>query len=481
MTERFRITLAQLNPAAGDIAGNAALVRKAWAEARDAGADLVAFPERFLTGEAEGLTRKPAFLRAVREAVKTLALDCAEGPALAIGAPWEVGDALCNGYLICKAGEIAATQLQHTPPRGSLFDPGPLGGPYSVGPLRIGSPVGADACSTEVAETLAETGAELLLVPDMAAYRRDHGDARLAHMVARGIETGLPLIYLNAVGGQGEMICDGGSFGLNPRGALAFQRPLFEEGLAHVDLLRGPDGWEIEASEVARHPEELAQEYRCLALALRDFMRRNGTGVAAVALSETPAASLVACLAADALGPESLCCFAACEDMETFAARLGGSSETVKGDAPEALAEGDGALLLFTGTRTEAALGADGRSGDYAPLKDVSDSRVRELLHWRNGMHRNWMQGPTGEIVPENLLDAPLYTERDAVLALLIDRDGSLADCHAAGHDPALAAELAERLANGEAARRRWPPGPIISPKSLWNDCYPLASGWRGA
>ncbi|WP_417523024.1 nitrilase-related carbon-nitrogen hydrolase [Marinovum sp.] len=480
MTERFRITLAQLNPCAGDIAGNAAVARSAWAEARDAGADLIAFPERFLTGEAEGLLRKPAFLRAALEAAKALARDCAEGPALAIGAPWEVGNALCNGYLICKRGEIAATQLQHAPPRGSLFDSGPLGGPYSVGPLRIGSPLGEDARSAEVAETLVETGAELLLVPDMAAYRRGHGDARLAHMVARGIETGLPVIYLNAVGGQGEAVCDGGSFGLNLRGALAFQRSLFEEGLAHVDLLRGADGWEILPGEVVRHPEELAQEYRCLALALHDFMRRSGAGVAAVELSETPAAALVACLAADALGAGSLCCFPVCDDMETFAARLSVSSKTGQGDAGEALPEGDGDLLLFNGTRTEAALGADGRSGDYAPLKDISDSRVVELLRWRNNTYQDWMQGLAGEVVSEDMLQTP-DTERDAILSLLIDLDGSLADCQAAGHDPAKAAELAERIVKGEAARRRWPPGPVISPKSLWQTRYPLASGWRGA
>ena len=180
MADTFRITLGQLNPTVGDLAGNAALAREAWEQGRAAGADMVALPEMFITGyNAQDLVMKPAFHNAAIEAVKALAVECADGPALAIGCPWVEDGKLYNAYLICKEGKIASKALKHHLPNETvfdevrIFDAGPLGGPYSVGNTRIGSPICEDAWHEDVAETLEETGAEFLLIPNGSPYYRD--------------------------------------------------------------------------------------------------------------------------------------------------------------------------------------------------------------------------------------------------------------------------------------------------------------------
>ncbi|MGB1034066.1 MAG: nitrilase-related carbon-nitrogen hydrolase, partial [Primorskyibacter sp.] len=179
MPHHFHLTLAQLNPTVGDLAGNAAKARDAWQAGRAAGTDLVALPEMFLSGyNAQDLVRKAAFVADAMATAQALAEACADGPALAIGCPWTEDGALYNAYLICKGGKIASKALKHHLPNDSvfdevrIFDAGPLGGPYSVGNTRIGSPICEDAWHPDVSETLMETGAEFLLVPNGSPYAR---------------------------------------------------------------------------------------------------------------------------------------------------------------------------------------------------------------------------------------------------------------------------------------------------------------------
>lgn len=185
MADRFRVTLAQLNPTVGDLAGNAAKARAAWEEGRKAGADLVALPEMFITGyNTQDLVMKPVFHQAAIAEVEKLAADCADGPALAIGGPWVEGGRLYNAYLILKGGKIASRSLKHHLPNETVFDEvrifeaGPLGGPYAVGNTRIGSPICEDGWHEDVAETLAETGAEFLLIPNGSPYFRNKMEVR---------------------------------------------------------------------------------------------------------------------------------------------------------------------------------------------------------------------------------------------------------------------------------------------------------------
>ncbi|MCA8882732.1 MAG: NAD+ synthase, partial [Rhodobacteraceae bacterium] len=315
MTDTFRITLAQLNPRLGALEENAAMARDAWIAGRDAGAGLVALSEMFLSGyQTQDLVRKPAFVADCMAALEALARDCADGPALAIGGPWMAEGKLYNGYHILQGGHVVARVFKHELPNSDVFDEvrlyssGAITGPYRLGPIRIGTPICEDAWHPDVAEAQAESGAEILLVPNGSPYHRDKHDERLNHMVARVIETGLPLIYLNMVGGQDDQVFDGGSFGLNPGGVLAFQMPVFDSALTHVDLQHGPEGWRIGEGDRTSRPDALAQDYRAMVVGLQDYLGKSGFSKVVLGLSGGVDSALVAAIAADALGPENVRC-----------------------------------------------------------------------------------------------------------------------------------------------------------------------------
>jgi NAD+ synthase len=549
MAERFRITLGQLNPTVGDLAGNAAQATAAWAEGRDAGADLVALPEMFIAGyNAQDLVMKPAFQIDVMTHIEALAAECADGPALAIGAPLVEGAQLFNAYLILKGGKIASRVLKHHLPNETvfdevrIFDSGPLGGPYSVGNTRIGSPICEDAWHEDVAETLAETGAEFLLVPNGSPYYRGKFDTRLSHMVARVVETDLPLIYLNMVGGQDDQIFDGASFGLNPGGKLAFQLPAFNAVTRHIDLERGPEGWRILEGERAVHADPYAQDYRVMVQGLRDYMRKTGFKKVLLGMSGGIDSALVATIAVDALGPENVRCVmlpseytseASLKDAEDCAKALGARYDYVpitagrdaitqtlaplfEGTTPDlteeniqsrlrglllmALSNKFGEMLLTTGNKSEVAVGYATIYGDmaggYNPIKDLYKMRVFETCRWRNANHADWMMGPEDRVIPENIItkapsaelrddqkdsdSLPDYPELDAMLEILVDRDGSIADCVAAGFDREVAKKIEHLVYISEYKRFQSAPGPRLTKGAFWLDRrYPIANRWR--
>ncbi|MFD2855214.1 NAD+ synthase [Seohaeicola zhoushanensis] len=549
MADRFRMTLAQLNPVVGDLAGNAAKAREAWEAAREAGADMVALPEMFITGyNAQDLVMKPAFHTAAIEAVRQLAKDCAEGPAMAIGGPWIEGVELYNAYFILRGGNIVSTVLKHHLPNETvfdevrIFDSGPIGGPYSVCNTRIGSPICEDAWHEDVAETLAETGAEFLLVPNGSPYYRGKFDTRINHMVARVIETGLPLIYLNMVGGQDDQVFDGASFALNPGGALAVQLPAFDACLSHVDLERGETGWRILPGEMAVLPGDYEQDYRVMVESLRDYCGKTGFKKVLLGLSGGVDSAIVATIAADALGPENVRCVmlpseytsaGSLEDAEAVAKALGCRYDYVPISGPraavtEALAplfEGlkpdlteeniqsrlrglllmamsnkFGEMLLTTGNKSEVAVGYATIYGDmaggYNPIKDLYKTRVFEACRWRNANHRDWMMGPPGEVIPPRVIEKPPsaelrpdqkdsdslpeYADLDRLLDILIEQDGSIADCVAAGFDRATAQKVERLIYLSEYKRFQSAPGVRLTKKAFWLDRrYPIVNRWR--
>jgi NAD+ synthase len=549
MADRFRITLAQLNPTVGDLAGNAAKAKAAWEEGKAAGADLVACPEMFITGyNAQDLVMKPAFFTEAIEAVRALAVEVADGPALAIGGPWIEGTQLFNAYFILKGGIIASQTLKHHLPNETvfdevrIFDSGPLGGPYSVGNTRIGSPICEDAWHEDVAETLAETGAEFLLVPNGSPYYRGKFETRINHMVARVVETGLPLIYLNMVGGQDDQVFDGGSFALNPGGELAAQLPLFDEAVTQVDLERGADGWRVVESVKAKHPDLLEQDYRVMVQGLRDYMGKTGFKKVLLGLSGGIDSAIVATIATDALGAENVRCVmlpseytsrASLDDAEAVANALGVRYDYVPISGPRAavtetlapLFEGTeeglteeniqsrlrglllmalsnkfGEMLLTTGNKSEVAVGYatiyGDMSGGYNPIKDMYKTRVFDACRWRNDNHRDWMMGPSGEVIAPRIIDKPPtaelredqkdsdslpdYPELDALLTILVDDDGSIEDCVAAGFDRATAKKIEHLIYISEYKRFQSAPGPRLSRRAFWLDRrYPIVNRWR--
>ncbi|WP_425039640.1 NAD+ synthase [Primorskyibacter sp. S187A] len=549
MTDSFRITLAQLNPTVGDLTGNAAKARAVWETAKAQGSDLVALPEMFIAGyNAQDLVMKPAFHRAALAEVEALAAACAEGPALAIGGPLAEDGKLYNAYFICKGGRIVSRQLKHNLPNETvfdevrIFDSGPLGGPYAVGNTRIGSPICEDAWHPDVAETLEESGAEFLLVPNGSPYYRNKFDTRLNHMVARVVETGLPLIYLNMVGGQDDQVFDGGSFGLNPGGELAFKRPAFDEDVHQITLTRGPEGWRIAPDEVVAHPDEWEQDYRVMVQSLRDYMAKTGFRKVLLGMSGGVDSALVCTIAADALGadnvravmlpseytsPESLEDAKACAESlgvrydflpisgpraavtEALAPLFEGTEEglteeniqsRLRGLLLMALSNKFGEMLLTTGNKSEVAVGYatiyGDMSGGYNPIKDLYKTRVFETCRWRNANHRPWMRAPEGVVIPERIITKPPsaelredqkdsdslpdYPELDAILDILVDRDGSIADCVAAGFEREVARKVEHLIYISEYKRFQSAPGARLTKGAFWLDRrYPIVNRWR--
>ncbi len=419
---------------------------------------------------------------------------------------------------------------------------GPRKAPTASARSGSAAPICEDAWHPDVAETLAETGAELLLVPNGSPYSRGKMEIRQNLMVARVIETGLPLVYLNMVGGQDDQVFDGGSFVLNPGGALAVQLPLFDEAIVTVDFSHTPDGWIAEGGPRATIPDAMEQDYRVMVESLRDYMRKTGFKSAILGLSGGIDSAIVATIAADALGADNVRCVmlpseytsqGSLDDARAVATALGCAYDTVPitgpraavtetlaplfdGLAPDlteeniqsrlrglllmAMSNKFGDMLLTTGNKSEVAVGYATIYGDmaggYNPIKDMYKTRVFDACRWRNANHRDWMMGPAGEVIPPRVIDKPPsaelrpdqkdedslppYPVLDAILELLVDKDASVADCVAAGFDRATVKRIEHLLYISEYKRFQSAPGTRLSPGAFWLDRrYPIVNRWR--
>ncbi|MFZ3582188.1 NAD+ synthase [Loktanella sp. DJP18] len=464
MTDRYRITLAQLNPTVGDLSGNAAKALEAWRQGRDAGAQMVALPEMFITGyQTQDLIRRRGFILEAVAAIEALALNCADGPVLTIGGPGLEGVKLHNSYYVLKAGRIAGRADKHFLPNYNVFDEvrlfsrGEVQGPFATTGPRIGTPICEDAWYPDVAEAQVESGAEVLLVPNGSPYFRDKFAIRMNNMVARVVENDVPLIYVNMVGGQDDQMFDGGSFVLNRHGKLAMQMPFMEECVGHVDLVREDGLWVAEEDAFATHPSSLEQDYRAMVETLRDYCRKTGFERVLLGLSGGIDSAIVAVIAADALGPDNVRCVmlpskytsrASLDDAQKVVDALGCGFDTVPiagpvdavGDALAGLFAGHapdlteeniqsrmrglllmaqsnkfGEMLLTTGNKSEVAVGYATIYGDmaggYNPIKDLYKTRVFDICRWRNAHHRPWMKAPVGEMIPVAIIDKPPSAE----------------------------------------------------------------------
>ncbi|MCF1709112.1 NAD+ synthase [Tabrizicola sp. J26] len=549
MAKTFRLTLAQLNPVLGDFAANATKAKSVWQTAKEAGADMVGFTEMFLTGyQTQDLVMKPAFVDAARATIEALARDCADGPAIGIGAPHREASRLYNAYYILQGGRIAATILKHHLPNSDVFDEkrvfvsADVSGPVRIGGVRVGIPICEDAWHPDVCETLAETGAEILFVPNGSPYHRGKPNVRMNLMVARVVETGLPLVYLNMVGGQDDQVFDGTTFVLNPGGRMALQLPQFDEAVAHVDFERTEDGWRARQGELATLPTGHEADYHAMVLGLRDYLAKSGFKKVLLGLSGGIDSAIVATIAADAIGPENVRCVMlpsaytsehSLQDAGEVARNLGCRLDTVpisgaqaavgealaplfagtqagiteenvqsrlRGLLLMALSNKFGEMLLTTGNKSEVAVGYctiyGDMNGGYNPIKDLYKTRVFSMCRWRNENHRPWMMAPAGEMIPPRVIDKPPsaelrpdqkdedslppYPVLDGILEGLVDREESVSELVAKGYDRATVKKVEHLLYISEYKRFQSAPGVRLTQRAFWLDRrYPIVNRWR--
>jgi len=548
--DRLAITIAQLNPIVGNIAGNADKTRGARAKAAAAGADLVLLPELFICGyPPEDLVLKPALQAACRAAVETLARDTADGgPAMLVGTPWVEDGKLYNAAALLEGGRVAGLRFKVDLPNYGVFDekrvfaPGPLPGPMNVRGVRIGVPICEDIWGSEPVECISETGGEILLVPNGSPYRRGVIDERLNVAVARVREAGLPLVYLNQVGGQDELVFEGASFVLNRDLTLAAQLPAFREDIATIGFVRTAAGWRAEAGSIASIESGDEADYAACVLGLRDYVDKNRFPGVVIGLSGGIDSALCATIAVDALGAERVRCvmmpyrFTAPEslaDAASVAKALGIDYDTVpiapavegleKALAPltaglprdvteenlQARARGTilmaisnkfGLMVVTTGNKSEMSAGYATLYGDmnggFNPIKDLYKTEVYRLSRLRNRWRPHGGLGPAGRVIPENVLvrapsaelrenqtdqdSLPPYDVLDAVLERLVEREESVATIADAGFDRDMVMRIERMLYLAEYKRRQAAPGVKVTLKNFGRDRrYPIVNRFR--
>jgi NAD+ synthase len=555
-TAEFKVTLAQLNPTVGDVEGNVARARAARARAHADGADLVVLPELFLTGyPPEDLVLKPAFQAACRSATEALARETADGgPAMLIGTPWVDDGKLYNACALLDGGRIAAIRYKVNLPNYGVFDEkrlfarGPAPGPMNIRGIRVGVPVCEDIWLEEsseyenVVECLAETGAEIIVVPNGSPYARDKNDVRLSIAVARVTESGLPLIYLNQVAGQDELVFDGASFALNADLSVAAQLPAFVESITTLRWKKGEDGgWRCSGPIVPLLEGDKA-DYAACVLGLRDYVRKNGFPGVLLGISGGIDSAVCAAIAVDALGKEHVrgvmlpfrfTAQVSLDDAAKLAKNLDIRYEVLpiadavngfekilsgpfaglprditeenlqaraRGTLLMAISNKTGAMVVTTGNKSEMSVGYATLYGDmnggFNPIKDIYKTEVFRLSTLRNSWKPEGALGPSGEVIPVNIItrpptaelrenqtdqdSLPPYEVLDAILERLVEREEPLASIVAAGFDRDVVARVDRLLNIAEYKRRQAAPGVKVTTRNFGRDRrYPITNRFR--
>jgi NAD+ synthase len=548
--EKIAIAVAQLNATVGDIAGNVEKARRARASAAAQGADLVVFPELFIAGyPPEDLVLKPAFQTACRSAVEALARETASaGPALLLGTPWLDSGKLYNAVALLDGGSITALRYKVDLPNYGVFDekrvfvPGPMPGPVNFRGVRLGFPICEDIWGAEVVECLAETGAEMLVVPNGSPYWRQKGDVRLNIAVARVTEQGLPTIYVNQVGGQDELVFDGVSFGLHADCSLAFQLAAFQETIVTTRWVRRGGTWRCENGPVVDSVEADSADYAACMLGLRDYVNKNGFPGVVLGLSGGIDSALCAAIAVDALGAERVRCImlpfkftsqvslndaAACAEalgvryemlpiasaVEGVEAALtpifSGLPRDVTEENLQARARGTilmaisnkfNLMVVTTGNKSEMSVGYATLYGDmnggFNPIKDLYKTEVFRLAHLRNGWKPEGAMGPDGPVIPESIItrpptaelrenqkdedSLPAYAVLDPILERLVEREEPVSAIVEAGFDRDTVMRVERMINIAEYKRRQAAPGVKVTLKNFGRDRrYPITNRFR--
>ena len=551
MTDSLAIALAQPNPTLGDIDGNIAKVRQHRAEAARRGADLVVFSELNVCGyPPEDLVLKPAFQARCMAAVRAFAAETNDGgPAVIVGSPWLDDGKLYNAALLLADGKIAATRYKHDLPNYGVFDekrvftPAPPQGPVNFRGVRLGVMICEDMWFPEVTECLAETGAEILMLGNGSPYEHEKHDDRIQLAVKRVTESGLPIIYVNQVGGQDELVFDGASFALDADCSLKAQLPAFRPTVSLTRWQRNGAGWRCIAGEVTAPINGLDSIYHAMVLGLGDYVEKNRFPGVILGLSGGIDSAISAAVAVDALGPDRVRALMlpspytsrdSLEDaaevarllgirldtisiepaMQAFGAMLTDQFAGTRADITEeniqsrargltlmAMSNKFGHMVLSTGNKSEMSVGYATLYGDmcggYSVLKDVYKTTVFRLSRWRNQQRPEGMRGPAGRVMPERVImkpptaelkpnqtdqdTLPPYDELDAILECLVENEMGVDEIVAKGHDRATTERVWRMLDRAEYKRRQAPPGVKITRRAFGRDRrYPITNAFHG-
>lgn len=549
MTDALSITLAQLNQTVGDIGGNAARILEVRNRARES--DLVVFPEMQLIGyPAEDLILKPSLIQRAQAELDRLAQATNDGgPAILVGSVFVRDGALHNGVALLDGGIVTAVRFKHELPNYGTFDekrlfsPGPLPEPVLFRGAMLGLPICEDIWHPDVCRHLADMGAGLLICVNGSPYEIEKDVLRIEGVAKRrAADTGLPLAYLNRVGGQDELVFDGGSFVVNGDGKLAVQLADWEEREVRTHWTRTARGWNCDRGEIeklADHPEDI---YCAMVLALRDYVDKNGFPGVVLGMSGGIDSAICAAIATDALGPERVWAVMlpsrytsqeSLDDAEACAKALGCRYSTIpiqpavegfdkmleddfadvqvditeenlqsriRGVTLMALSNKFGPMLMTTGNKSEMSVGYATIYGDmaggYNPLKDAYKMTVFAVSEWRNTSKPRIGLGPDGKVIPDNIIrkppsaelrpdqkdedSLPPYPVLDAILLGLVEHEKSVEQVVADGYDRDTVVRIERLLHLAEYKRRQAPPGVKLGARNFGRDRrYPITHRFR--
>ena len=546
MTDRLIIALAQMNQRVGDLEGNAAAILAVREKA--VGADLLMVPELQLTGyPPEDLVLKPEFVRRTMEAAERLVdATASPGPALLFGSIHNEGGLNYNVMILAEGGRVLARTLKRELPNYGTFDEkrvfasGPLPEPIEFRGVKIGVPICEDIWQEVVCAHLADANAEILLVPNGSPYELDKDDKRALLVRSRVTMSGLPMAYLNRVGGQDELVFDGSSFIMHPDGERVVQFPDWDEKLLLTEWRRESEGWRCSTRESHDLDPFPSDVYRAMMVGLSDYVTRNGFPGVILGLSGGIDSALSAAVAVDALGPDNVwgvmlpSKYTSDESLEDAreCARLLGCRLDVISIAPgvaaldEALADAFqgttpglaeeniqarlrmialmalsnkfGPMLLTTGNKSEMSVGYTtlygDMSGGYNVLKDAYKTTVFALSRWRNRNKPEGALGPDGPVMPANVItkpptaelrpgqkdedSLPPYSDLDRILEALVDKEMSVVEAgNATGEPIELVAKMEQLVLKAEYKRRQAAPGVKIGVRNFGRDRrYPISN-----
>lgn len=550
MTDRLRIALAQLNPKVGDLVGNLALARQALKDAEAANADILMFSELFLTGYfPDDLLFKAQFVADAIAAAHAMVAETARTDlVIVLPSIWQDSNGLHNAVIVAERGAVTAVRFKRDLPNSDVFyekryfNPGPLPEPVTIRGVSVGIPICEDIWHQSVCEHLAMRGAEILLCPNGSPYWRDKQHTRKNLVRARTAEDDIPLLYLNQVGGQDELVYDGASFGMEPGDKLVFQGKSFESDFILTDWEQVDDRWTCVNGTVTELPSVDEAPWHACVLGLRDYVHKNGFSQVVLGLSGGIDSAVVAAMAVDALGAENVHCImlpyrytseASIKDAKECADLLGVRFDVVSignpvdaalqelaplfADRPQDLTEENiqsrmrgvvlmavsnklGSMLLTTGNKSEMAVGYATIYGDmnggYNPLKDMFKMEVYHLARWRNANMPGDCHGPAGQVIPQNIIDKapsaelrpdqtdqdslPPYPVLDAILTAMAEEEQSIAETVERGFDSALVRRIEKLLNIAEYKRRQSAPGPKLSLRAFGlGRRYPITNGYK--